>query len=127
MDSQQMMEIEKVFECLLAKMDANQEKAEIGHKEFLARLEDDRQADGRELKEMMMKMMDTSHKEMVTETKPERDMETMACQETTEAHLEEEEMTSLDRKPEVAEQREVPVEDATVMPVGEPKKKRRRD
>ncbi|PNE09429.1 hypothetical protein B7P43_G15435 [Cryptotermes secundus] len=33
----------------------------------------------------------------------------------------------MDRKPEVAQQREVPVEDATVMAVGEPKRKRRRD
>jgi hypothetical protein len=33
----------------------------------------------------------------------------------------------VDRKTEVALQREVPVEDAEIMPVGEPKKKRRRD
>jgi hypothetical protein len=46
--------------------------------------------------------------------------ETMACQEM-EAR-QEDKPTSLDRKPEVAEQREVPVEDAEVMPVGEPKK-----
>jgi hypothetical protein len=37
-----------------------------------------------------------------------------------EARLEEEEPTSVGRKPEAAEQREVPVEDATVMPVREP-------
>jgi hypothetical protein len=43
-----------------------------------------------------------------------------------EAH-QEEEPTSADRKPEAAKQREVPVDDADVMPVGEPKKKRRRD
>jgi hypothetical protein len=52
--------------------------------------------------------------------------ETMACQEM-EARQEEEEPSSVDRKPEVAEQREVPVEDTEVMPVGEPKKKRRRE
>jgi peroxiredoxin family protein len=82
----------------------------------------------------MMKMvaarlekMDASHKEMVAEIKPERDVETMACQETTEVRIEEEKLTSVDRKPEVAEQREVPVEDAEVMAVGEPKKKRRTD
>jgi hypothetical protein len=40
---------------------------------------------------------------------------------------EEEEPTSADRKPEAAEQREAPVDVAEVMPVGEPKKKRRRD
>jgi hypothetical protein len=47
-------------------------------------------------------------------------METIACQEM-EAHPEEEKLTSVDTKPEAAEQQEeVPVEDATVMPVGEP-------
>jgi hypothetical protein len=66
----------------------------------------------------MRENMGTSHKEMVTKTKPERDVETMVCQETTEAHLEEEETmacqemeahleeeepTSVDMKPEVAE------------------------
>jgi hypothetical protein len=49
--------------------------------------------------------------------------ETMACQEM-EAHQEEDEPSSVDRKPEVAE-REVPVEDAEVMLVGEPKKRHR--
>jgi hypothetical protein len=49
----------------------------------------------------------------------------MACQEMEERL--EEQPTPLDRKPEAAEQRQVPVEDAELMPVGEPKKKRRRD
>jgi hypothetical protein len=40
-------------EDFTAKLDANQEKAEIGHRELLARLEDDRQANRRELKETM--------------------------------------------------------------------------
>jgi hypothetical protein len=54
---------------------------------------------------------------------PEEDMtpvtrnKTMACQETTEAHLEKKQPTSLDRKPQAAEQREVPNEDAVVKPV----------
>jgi hypothetical protein len=42
--------------------------------------------------------------------------ETMACQEM-EARPEEEEPTSVDRKPEVAQQREVPNEDAVMKPV----------
>jgi hypothetical protein len=42
--------------------------------------------------------------------------ETMACQEMEE-RLDEEEPTSVDRKPEVAQQREVPNEDAVVKPV----------
>jgi hypothetical protein len=50
---------------------------------------------------------------------PNEEEETRACQEM-EAHLEEEEPTSVDMKPEAAEQREVPIRDATVMPVREP-------
>jgi hypothetical protein len=44
--------------------------------------------------------------------------ETMACQEM-EARQEEEEPTSVDMKPEAAQQEEVPLEDATVIPVRE--------
>jgi hypothetical protein len=50
----------------------------------------------------------------------------MACEEKTEVHLEEEEEpTSVEIKPEVADEQEVPVQDAEVVPVGEPGKKRR--
>jgi hypothetical protein len=49
----------------------------------------------------------------------------MACQETMEARLEAEEPTSVDMTPEVADDQEVPVEDAVEMPVGEPRKRRR--
>jgi hypothetical protein len=69
--------------------------------------------------------MGTSHKEMVAVIEPGRNTETMAYQEM-EAHLEEEKPASVDRKPEVAQEQEVPAEDAEVMPVEEPKKKRRR-
>jgi hypothetical protein len=93
----------------------------------MSRLEADRQAERRDWRKMMMKMMDTSHMEMVAENKPERDMETMACRETTQARLEEKELTSVEMKPEVAQQEEVPIEDAEVMPVGELKKKMHRD
>ncbi|PNF39393.1 hypothetical protein B7P43_G13216 [Cryptotermes secundus] len=51
---------------------------------------------------------------------------TMACRET-EARPEGEKPASANRKPEAAGLREVPIQDAEVMPVGEPKKKRRRD
>jgi uncharacterized protein with HEPN domain len=51
--------------------------------------------------------------------------ETMACQEKTEARLEIEKPTSEDMTPEVAHRQEVPLEDAVVMPVGEPRKRRR--
>jgi hypothetical protein len=70
-------------------------------------------------------MRNASHKDTVAENKPETEVKTMACQEM-EAH-QEEEPTSADRKPKAAEQREVPVDDAEVMPVGEPKKKRHRN
>jgi hypothetical protein len=66
-------------------------------------------------------------------SEPEEEMmpitqkETMACREKAEARLEEEDPASVDMKPEVAQDETVPVEDATVMPVGQPKKKRRRD
>jgi hypothetical protein len=61
----------------------------------------------------------------VAESKPETEIKTMACQEM-EAR-QEEKPTSPDRKPEVAQEDEVPTEDATVMLVGELKKKRHRD
>jgi hypothetical protein len=63
---------------------------------------------------------------MLAKTEPGRDIKTMACQKM-EACLEEEKPTSVDTKPTVAQQEEVPVEDAEVMLVGEAKKKRRRD
>jgi hypothetical protein len=69
--------------------------------------------------------MDASHKEMVAESKPEMDVKTMACQEM-EARPEEKKPTSVDTKPEVAQKEEVPVQDATVVPVGESKKRKRR-
>jgi hypothetical protein len=71
-------------------------------------------------------MRDASRKEIVAESKPETEIKTMACQEM-EARQEEEGPTSVEMKPEATEEEEVPAENATVMPVGEPKKKRRRD
>jgi hypothetical protein len=54
-------------------------------------------------------MRNTSHKEIMAEIKPGRDMEMMACQETG-AHPEEEKPASVDMKPEAAEEEEeVPV------------------
>jgi pyruvate kinase len=46
--------------------------------------------------------------------------ETITCQEMEARQEEEEEPTSVDMKPEAARQEEVPVEDTTVIPVGEP-------
>jgi hypothetical protein len=67
----------------------------------------------------------TSRKESTAAIKT-NEVETMACQ-GMEARQIEEKPTSADTKPEAAQQEEVPVEDAEVIPVGEPKKKRRRD
>jgi hypothetical protein len=70
--------------------------------------------------------MDAMHKAMAridANIKTNRE-KTMACQENTEARLEgKEEPTSEDMEIEVAQ--EVPVEDAAVMPVGEPRNRRR--
>jgi hypothetical protein len=49
----------------------------------------------------------------------------MACQETMEACPECKEPASVEMTPEVAHEQEVPLEDAAVMPVGEPRKGRR--
>jgi hypothetical protein len=63
---------------------------------------------------MMEKMMKANHNE------------TLACRETTEERIKEKKATSLDRKPEAAQKAEAPAENATVMLVEEPKKKRHR-
>jgi hypothetical protein len=72
-------------------------------------------------------MRKASRKEIVAENKPRIDIKTLAYRETTEARQDEEKPASADKKPEAAEEYEVPAENATLMPVGEPKKKRRRD
>jgi hypothetical protein len=123
------MEIEKLFECLLAKMETDKEEMKADRKtdkeDFMARLDANMKA-WQEKADTDMKAWEEEIHSMRFETTNTRS-ETMACQEM-EAHPEEEkEPTSVYRKPEVAQQREVPVEDAEEMPVGESKKKRRRD
>jgi hypothetical protein len=95
-------------------MDANQAKADAKWKAWRKRMAVSREK------------MNASLKEMVAEIKPEMEIETTACEEM-EAHLEEEEPALVDMKTEVAQDEKVPVGDAIVMPVEEPKKKRRRD
>jgi hypothetical protein len=73
----------------------------------------------------MRENMGTSHKKMVAVIEPGRNMETIACQEM-EARLIKKTPTSPDRKPEAAQKVEAPSQNATVMPVEEPKKKQRR-
>jgi hypothetical protein len=142
---------------LLLKTKADQEKAEADRKaaqeDLMAKLDPDRKTDkeylmakldaDRAQMQAFMKMMhayqaktdavlpamqvtETSRKESAAAFKPETDVNTMACQ-GVEARQEEEKPTSTDRKPDAAQQEEVPVEDAEVIPVGEPKKKRCRD
>jgi hypothetical protein len=71
-------------------------------------------------------MRNASRKVTAAAFEPQNEVETMACQ-GMEARPEEEKPTSADRKPEAAKQRKAPAENATVKPVGEPKKKRRWD
>jgi hypothetical protein len=71
--------------------------------------------------------MNARHTEMMAWLPDRNDTreETMACQENTEAHLEEkEDPTSEDMEAEVAHE-EVPVEDAARMLVGEPRNRRK--
>jgi hypothetical protein len=93
-----------------AKMDENQAKADVNQ----ARLDANH--------EKRMAMIKAWRR---TDTK-DNEEEAMACEEKTEVRLEEEEEpTSVEMKLEVADEREVPVQDAAKMPVGEPGKKRR--
>jgi hypothetical protein len=83
-------------------------------------------------KEEMLAAINANHKEMMamikawgqTDTKNNGE-ETTACQETMEARLEVEEPASADITPEVADDQEVPVEDAVGMPAGDPRRRRR--
>jgi hypothetical protein len=56
----------------------------------------------------MQEKMGASHIEMVSAFKPKIEEETMACQETTEAHLEEEKPASVDTKPEAHNKKRSP-------------------
>jgi hypothetical protein len=92
---------------MMERLLVGQEEMKTGHKELLAKLEDDRRANMKawreEVADMRDKWMNANQNEMLVcrEKKP----------------------TSPERKPEAAEQREVPVQDATVMPVREPEEK----
>jgi hypothetical protein len=135
-----------MLELLLTKIDANQEKAEADRKadkEERKVAQEKAEAD-RAQTQQMMKMLqayqaktdavlpaiqetETSRKETAAVIEPEtEELETMACQ-GMEARPEEEKPASPDRKPEAAKERKAPVDNATVMPVEIPKKKRRRD
>jgi hypothetical protein len=129
---------------MLAKLDTKQEKAGADKEEIEADRKAWREniaAETEAIKartKVMRENMSISHKEIVAESKPKMDIKTIACRETMEAHLEEvamacqkmevrleeEELTSMDRKPMAPEQ-EVPVEDATLKTVKGRKKRHR--
>jgi hypothetical protein len=114
-------------EDFLAKMDANQAKADADRAQMqeMMKMLQAYQAKT-DAVQLAMQVTETSRIETATAFKLETEVKTMACQEM-EAHQREEEPTSAERKLEAAKQREVPVDEAELMPVGEPKKKRRRD
>jgi hypothetical protein len=102
-------DLAQMMHRLLAKMDENQAKADANQARMDANHEE---------------MMGTIRAWRQTDTKDNKE-EAMACEEKTEVRLEEEEKpASVEMKPEVAEEQEVPVQDAEVVPVGEPGKKR---
>jgi hypothetical protein len=136
-----MMDMEKLCQLLLVQMEANKEEMKADRKKDMAKWDADtkarredmaseikawREKIARETEAIkartrtIRKNKGTSHKEMVAVIEPRRNMETIACQEM-EAHPEDEKPASVDMKPEVVEQQDdVPVEDATVIPVREP-------
>jgi hypothetical protein len=131
------MDIQEMMRCLLAKMDENQAKANANTKTMLANNQ-----------ERLLAKMDASQKEAEAYREDIKEIksgqaemraiikawssnlkinreETLACQEKTEARLEEDKPASVDMTPEVAHEQEVPLEDVVVMPVGEPRKRLR--
>jgi hypothetical protein len=120
-----------MMERLLARMDANMETMLAKMDSNKAKVDADTKADRENLKEMREEM-NASHKEMLAKMEAngkarreamKRMMERMMNANQA-ARLEREEPTSVEMKPEVAHQ-EVLKEDAAVMTVGEPKKRRR--
>jgi hypothetical protein len=132
-----MMDMEKLCQILLAKMEADKEEMKADRKADMEEMEANQKKD----REDYLAIWDTDRKawreDMASEIEAWREeirsmqsetantrTEMIACQEM-EACLEEKELTSVDRKPEVAQQREVPSEDAIVKPVKEWKRRHR--
>jgi hypothetical protein len=125
MDTAQVMEMMK---AMLAEMETNRradrktdkEEMNASNKRMLAEIKADRKAHREEVKGIMATIRAWGQ----TDTK-DNEEEAMTCEEKTEVRLEEvEEPASEEMKPEVVD-KEVPVMDAEVAPVGEPGKKRR--
>jgi hypothetical protein len=124
------MESPQIMELLLAMREGRKtarEKSDANMKAMQARM-DARQA----RMDAWQARMDANHEKRMarmdawlTDIRNDR-KQTMACLEKTEARLEvEDKPASVDMTPEVAHEQEVPVEDAEVTPVGEPRKRRR--
>jgi hypothetical protein len=133
MEKKEMKQIMEMLKTILASMDAHQARINAETEAFRAETEaiqartkarqEKLDANKKTANIDIIEEMDAKHKK-VTDRNDNRE-ETVACQEKTEARLEgKEEATSVDMEPEVAHE-EVPVEDAVVMPVGEPRKRRR--
>jgi hypothetical protein len=91
-----------------------------------AKAEADRQAYRKDLKEIKSGQAELRSIFTVWLTDIKNDRKgTKSCQEKMEARLEEEEPASVDMAPEVAQEQEVPLEDAVEIPVGKPRKRRR--
>jgi hypothetical protein len=128
MEKQEMKQVMEMLKTMLASMDANQARMEAEDKAWREEMEARRNVWRKETiayQEKMMARMNAGHKEMMAWLKDLKinGEETMTCQEKMEVRLEEE-PTSVEMKP-VAAHEEVPLEDAEVMPVGEPRKRRR--
>jgi DNA polymerase III gamma/tau subunit len=123
------MDIQQMFE-LLRKESRAEKRADDRFKAWREKMAAETEATQAETEAIkarsaaMREKMGTSHMEMVSEFKPEIEEETMASQEMEE-RLEKEEPTSVDRKPEVAQHRKVPVEDAVLKQVNGRKKRQR--
>jgi hypothetical protein len=105
----------KTQEDFMAKLNADRK---TGKEDFMARMDANMKA-WREKTDADMKAWGEEIHSMWFDTTNTR-TETMVCQEIK-AHPEEEKPASVDMKPEAEEQQEeVPVEDATVIPFGEP-------
>jgi hypothetical protein len=109
-------------EQMLATINANQEKME-------ARMDVNTKAmqENQETTARMDAKMGSMQDELISTIKNFKfnGKETTACQETMEARLEVEEPASVDTTPVVADDQEVPVEDAEVLSVAESRKRRR--
>jgi hypothetical protein len=118
-----------MLERLLATINANQEKADAHQAKMQERMDANTKA-MQESQETTARM-DAKIRSMRDELKRAiKDInfgleETLARQETMEARLEKEKPASVDTTPEMAHGQEVPVEDAEICTVAEPRKRRR--